>query len=72
MTKMLIKVKRNKNIEKRVNIEITNNQVSIKRTNLFLKLTKRLVPKINDFLVIYILIEKKKYFIMILILLSKY
>lgn len=72
MTEMLIKVKRNKNIEKRLNIEITNNQVTIKRTNLFLKLTKRLVPKINDFLVIYILIEKKKYFIMILILLSKY
>ena len=48
---MLIKVKKNKNIEKKANIEIVN-QVNIKRINPSLKLTIKLVIKINDFLLI--------------------
>lgn len=50
MIKMSIKVKRNKNIERRVNIEIINNLVSIRKINPFLKLMIRLVIRINDFL----------------------
>ena len=52
MTEMSIKAKRNKSIEKKLNIEIINNQVIIKKKNPSLRHTIRLFTRINDFLLI--------------------